>query len=190
MNRPDSPHVIVPGWGGSGARHWQSLWERELGADRVVLADWFDARPDVWTAALDRTLDALARRDSRPPVLVAHSLGCVVVARWARTAKRAVRAALLVAPADVEREGCTAALREFRPLPRHALPFSSAVVTSDDDPYVAVARADALATAWGSDFYVVPAGGHLNADSGLGAWLEGRALLDRLLQRTAFSRAG
>lgn len=185
-----SPQLTVPGWGGSGANHWQTHWERDFGETRIVLGDWCDPSRANWIAALDRAVVSLARRDPRPPVLVAHSLGCLIVAEWARTTRHPIRAALLVAPADVDREACSLALRGFGPVPRHPLPFSSLVVTSDNDPHVSVARADEIATAWGSEFYVIQSAGHINADSGHGPWPEGHALLERLLRRTQLSRAG
>jgi predicted alpha/beta hydrolase family esterase len=183
------PHLIVPGWAGSGPEHWQTHWERALAAPRVQLADWLSPDPDAWTGALDAAVSSLARRDPRPPVLVAHSLGCIAIARWARTSRHAIRAALLVAPADVEHAPCLPTLRSFIPVPRSPLPFSSLVVTSDDDPCVSLPRAEAFATSWGSELAVIPSAGHLNAASNLGAWPAGRALLDALLRRTELHRA-
>lgn len=185
-----SPHLFVPGWAGSGPDHWQSIWLRELGGDRMELDDWLDPRPDAWIAALDNAISNVARRDPRPPVLIAHSLGCIAIALWARACGRPIRAAFLVAPADVETAPCLPRLRAFGPVPRAPLPFSSLVVASDDDRYVSPSRADAFATAWGSDLRLIAGGGHLNAESALGSWPSGRALLDRLLERTALSRAG
>ncbi|WP_257011042.1 alpha/beta hydrolase, partial [Pseudomonas aeruginosa] len=47
---------------------------------------------------------------------------------------RSVRdTALLVAPADVERESCAEALRNFAPISREPLPFPSVLVGSDND---------------------------------------------------------
>jgi hypothetical protein len=183
------PHLIVPGWAGSGPEHWQTHWEHALGASRVELADWLSPDPDAWTSALDAAVASLARRDPRPPVLVAHSLGCIAIARWARASRRSVRAALLVAPADVEYAPCLPTLRTFIPVRRARLPFSSLVVTSDDDPCVSLPRAEAFASAWGSELAVIARGGHLNAASKLGPWPEGRALLDDLLRRTELRRA-
>ena len=66
--------IIMPGWGGSGPRHWQSLWvQRVPGARRVVQADWTSPMRSVW-------VDALARQILQAPspvLVVAHSLGCI-----------------------------------------------------------------------------------------------------------------
>lgn len=184
-----SPLLIVPGWGGSGPDHWQTYWQHDFAAPRVELADWFCPQPQTWVAALDAALSSLARRDSRPPVLVAHSLGCIAVAHWSRRTRHAIRAALLVAPADIEHSPSLARLRPFGPVPQHPLPFSSLVVASDDDPYTAPERAEAFSLRWGSQFHLIPGVGHINAASDLGHWTYGRDLLARLLGRTQLSRS-
>lgn len=98
-------YVLVPGWYGSEDAHWQSHWQRALpNASRVEQQDWITPLRADWIAELDAEI----RRQPGPVVLIAHSLGCVTVALWAAQAERRVRdqvrGALLVAPADVERE--------------------------------------------------------------------------------------
>ena len=74
------PIVIVPGIGGSGPEHWQSLWQAEFtDVRRIDPASWDHPELDDWIAAIDRAVAA----SPAPPVLVAHSLGCLAVAQWA-----------------------------------------------------------------------------------------------------------
>ena len=175
-------YLIVPGWAGSGPDHWQSLWLAELpAASRVEMPDWLRPRRGGWVEALDAAIAGAAD----PVVLVAHSLGCLAVAHWAARTGRAVRAAFLVAPADVERRGCPEVLRDFAPVPRAPLPFASTVVASDDDPYVRLERAAIFARAWRSGLVPIARGGHLNARSGLGRWPRGLVLLADLVARAA-----
>ena len=68
-----------PTAGGSGPDHWQTRWERRHGYVRVVQDDWERPTPDAWTARLDESVG----RAPGAVVLVAHSLGCILVARWA-----------------------------------------------------------------------------------------------------------
>ena len=68
----------------------------------------------------------------------------------------------------------------FSPLPEQKFSFPSIVVASTDDPYGSVAFAQARASVWGSRLVNIGAAGHVNADSGLGPWPEGFALLQRL----------
>jgi predicted alpha/beta hydrolase family esterase len=173
--------LVVPGWGGSGPAHWQTRWERRHGYVRVEQDDWEQPDRDAWLARLDAAVAAA----SGPVALVAHSLGCALVAHWARRpAARGVRAALLVAPADVDELALWLdAVAAFAPVPLARLPFPACVVASTDDPYLTPARAAAFADAWGAELVDVGAAGHVNAESALGDWDAGHALLVRLLAR-------
>lgn len=170
--------LVLPGWHGSGPAHWQSHWERLHGYQRVQQHDWQRPLRGDWTARLEEVvLDSNA-----PVVLVAHSLGCILAAWWAAHSHHThrVKAALLVAPADVEREDLRPLLPGWTPIARQPLPFPSVVVASRDDPYCRLERAHALAAHWGARLVDAGAGGHLNAESGLGDWPEGHALLHTL----------
>lgn len=171
--------LIVPGWNNSGPAHWQSRWQAEFPSmQRVHQEDWAQPDPAAWTAMLD----AAVRQSSRPAILVAHSLGCITVANWvrdhaARDGAWPVVGALLVAPADVEREDAPSPLRPFAPIARLPLPFVTRLVASNNDPACSEARARALAATWGAGVTLLDRGGHINADSGLGAWPYGLSLL-------------
>jgi predicted alpha/beta hydrolase family esterase len=172
------PVLLLPGWQDSGPGHWQSRWEALHGDRRVVQDDWFWPRRGDWMARLDEVL----LETEGPVLLAAHSLGCQLVAHWAVHSRLTARVAgaLLVAPPDTEREDLPPQLHGWRPMPRTRLPFAATAVVSSDDPYGEADRMAALARAWGAT--VVEAGprGHLNAESGLGDWPEGRALLAEL----------
>ena len=174
------PILIVPGYRGSGPDHWQTLLERKLAvASRVEMPSWTEPRRPDWVFALEHAV----ARCAVPPVLVAHSLGCIAVAHWATTTRRRARGALLVAPCDVDRPVLAGALRDFAPLPREKLDFPSLIAASTDDPYLEVERARDLAHDWGARLHVLGARGHVNVASGFGPWFEGEALLAELLCR-------
>lgn len=170
---------LLPGWQDSDAEHWQSCWQRRHGYRRLEQHDWQRPLRGDWSARLQETvIDA-----PRPVVLVAHSLGCILVAWWAAhslSARSQVRAALLVAPADTEQDRLRAVLPGWAPVMLQALPFPSIVVGSEDDPYCTLRRAQGMAEAWGSHFVNAGAAGHINTASGLGAWDGGHALLQTL----------
>ena len=172
--------LVLPGYGDSGPEHWQSRWEAsDPRFRRVLQRDWFEPQLDDWVGALDREVSAC----STPPILVAHSLGCVLVAHWVHRTGRTVAGALLVAPPDVDALAMVLdAVESFTPVPLVRLPFPSIVVASDDDAYAPRDRAEAFARAWGSRFVGLSGVGHINSDSGVGDWPEGRALLDQLLR--------
>lgn len=180
-----TPHyLIVPGWQGSPADHWQSHWQRLLpNSTRVEQDDWLLPRQDKWVRRLEETIEQAAA----PVILVAHSLGCVTIAHWAVQAPqhllKRVNGALLVAPADVERSTCPEPLRNFAPLPRQKLPFPSLLIASDNDPAASASRALAMAKDWGAESTLLNGVGHINVKSGHHRWEQGFAWLYRLQQR-------
>ena len=177
---PTTPRVLIlPGWLDSGPLHWQSRWEASHGDQRVQQDDWLWPRRGDWMARLDEVI----LESDRPAVLVAHSLGCHLVAAWGRHSRHVTRvqAALLVAVPDTERDDMPPNLYSFRPVVRERLPFVSLVVISSDDPYGSPERARQFARDWGSTTVTIGARGHINGESNLGDWPQGRELLRSLL---------
>lgn len=182
-----SPVVLtVPGLGGSGPSHWQTLWEQSRpDTARVELGMWNTPHRNSWVTKLDQAI----RSARAPVVLAAHSLGCLAVAWWAELSGQPygwpVAGALLVAPADVDRTAAPSELKSFGPTPQKPLPFPSLVVASSDDPWIDLDRARSLAISWGSHFVDAGAQGHINAASGIGWWEDGQQLLDRVIDAAA-----
>lgn len=180
--------LTVPGWTNSGPDHWQTHWE---GGNpdycRVAQRDWDSPDPAEWIRALEGAVS-----DAQSPVvLVAHSLGCIAIARWIASASSTNRlkmaGAFLVAPCDVDQSDAAAPLRQWRPVPSTPLPFPSLLIASQSDEYLTFARAQALAAAWGSELVDAGDAGHLNSASGFGPWPEGHrwfvAFIDDIIQR-------
>ena len=178
---PDRParHLLLPGWLNSDAAHWQSRWERLHGCRRVEQDDWLWPRRGDWMARLDEVLLG----SDRPAVLIAHSLGCHLVAAWAAHSRHVARvqAALLVAPPDPEREDMPPNLFNWRPIVRARLPFASLAVISSDDPYCTPERAAQMARDWGAYSFDIGPRGHINGESRLADWPQGRVLLKTLV---------
>lgn len=171
--------LILPGLDDSGPGHWQTRWQwTRRNVRRFAPASWSDPDPDDWVAAVDRAVAAASGR----LVLVAHSLGCIALARWAAAHDdERVAAAMLVAPCDPERPGALRQVAAFAPTPRVPLPFRSVVVASSDDPHASLARSRAMAHDWGSSIVEAGTLGHINARSGLDDWPFGQVILDDLL---------
>ncbi|WP_068827940.1 RBBP9/YdeN family alpha/beta hydrolase [Pseudomonas sp. BMS12] len=170
--------LIIPGYGDSGPGHWQSRWQsQDASFVRVRQRDWLNPVCAEWVA----NLEAAVTEAGAGCVLVAHSLGCNLVAHWAAQTQQRVRAALLVAPPDPQGPAAELNLQGFAPLPEQSLPFSSLVVASCDDPYASLAYTQAVAARWGSRWHNLGVCGHINGDSKLGDWPQGRVLLQSLL---------
>ena len=117
--------TMVPGIGGSNDEHWQSRWQAGASdMSRISPSSWDDPNLQNWMNALD----AAAGSRHGDTILVAHSLGCLLVA-------------------------------------------------SENDPYCTLPGARVLAGAWGIP--VIDAGPltHINDESGIGGWRQGRDLL-------------
>ena len=176
-----SPRILLlPGWLNSDAAHWQSRWEQLHGYTRVEQDDWVWPRRGDWMARLDEVI----QQQDAPVVLVAHSLGCQLVAAWAAHSQHTTRvvAAWLVAPPDTEREDMPPNLFNWRPMARSKLPFASRVLASSNDPYCTLERAEDLARHWGSEIELVGPRGHINGESGLGDWGSGHDTMIQWLQ--------
>lgn len=178
--------LTVPGLGNSGPAHWQTLWEQNrLDTRRVELGMWDTPHRNTWVTKIDQTI----AQAQTPVIFVGHSLGCQAISWWASLSPQPygwpVAGALLVAPADVDRDDRSAELATFAPAPKAPLPFPSILVASTDDPWIDINRAHSLAADWGSHFIDAGPQGHLNAASGLGWWPEGQELLERVIRATA-----
>lgn len=168
------PFLILHGLEGSGPGHWQPwladrLVARGLEVEFPELPDPFDPDPDSWLGAL---AEALGER--RNWTVVCHSLACLL---WLRAAARAdaplgAARALLVAPPwrpdlpEVERflaHGAGAA-------DVAAAAGETLIVASDDDPYCPPGAAERFATPLGLELVTLAGAGHVNTESGFGAW--------------------
>lgn len=163
--------VIVPGLYGSGPGHWQARWHSLLpNSHWVEQTQWDQPDLEVWSHALSKVLQTAAR----PCLLAAHSFGALTTIKLLRESRFNIVGALLVAPADPKKFGVEDHLNG--PVP--ALP--ALILASEDDPWMEVGRARLWAKTWNLPFSSIGRAGHINAESGLGDWPEGLAMLDRL----------
>jgi len=176
MSRPRI--LLLPGRGNSGPDHWQTYWEQaNPGFERVLQSNWETPDARDWIKNLHETI----MRENRSAILVAHSLACCLVAHWAAVYSGPVDGALLVAPSDVDAAAFPPGPVGFSPMPLQPLPFRSIVVASTNDERVSVERSRQFAAAWGADYVLLGARGHIGSAAKLGNWPEGMILLNRLL---------
>jgi uncharacterized protein len=169
--------VVVPGWHGSGYGHWQSWLEEHLGAAgrqtrRPAFGDLDNPDLADWLSALRATVNDL------PPDgfdVVAHSLGAVLWLHHVADPGHAPRPArvLLVAPPSPRTN--VADIGAFFPPPLDLDAVrrgadGTVLVAGDDDPYLPEGIADAYGRPLKIAMTIVAGGGHLNPDSGYGAW--------------------
>jgi uncharacterized protein len=212
MVNPQPLVLLLPGWLNSGPTHWQSLWQAMHGYTRVEQHDWQRPLRGDWQARLDEVIaNHLSTAETAPStalskdelltqqtrglsgdlalktapsiVLVAHSLGCHLVAAWASASRHtaAVRGALLVAPPDVTRDDFPPDMFNWRKPILQPLPFPSICVVSGNDPFGSVQASQQTAAAWGARCVLLGNYGHINGESGLGDWPAGQALVQKLM---------
>jgi predicted alpha/beta hydrolase family esterase len=168
------PLLILPGRNNSGPQHWQTLWQaRRADALRLEPASWSAPELNDWMAALDRAVEACAA----PPILVGHSMGCLLSVCWAHRHRLnlSIAGAFLVAPPNFKRDGFSAP--SFSQVPELPMPCPALVVASTDDPYCPIEVATELAEKWGAGFVSVGPRGHISTEPGNGDWQEGWHLL-------------
>lgn len=176
--------LFVPGLRDHVEDHWQTHAARDI-PGAVTVAPLATDR--LSRAGQVAALDAALRAISGEVVIVAHSAGCLAAVHWALAPTRAIRAALLVTPADIETPLPAgypepAALKQggWLPIPRKSLPFPALVVASRNDPLAGFDRVAGFADSWGAVLHDAGDVGHLNPAAGYGPWPGLSGLLDQL----------
>jgi predicted alpha/beta hydrolase family esterase len=160
--------LILHGYLGSGPDHWQTWLAGRLrdAGETVAYPDLpSPAQPELaaWSAALDAALAGLAG----PPIVIAHSLACILWLHHGAAAERV----LLVAPPSLA--GAPEPIRGFFPAPLDRPLGDARLVCSDHDPYCPEGAPAAYPL--GIPVDVLPGAGHINPDAGFGPWPEAEA---------------
>ncbi|MFJ4144029.1 RBBP9/YdeN family alpha/beta hydrolase [Pseudomonas sp. NPDC089734] len=176
----DRSVLIVPGINNSDALHWQTLWQaKHPHWQRLNARDWDQVECEDWVETIEQHVQTLGP----DTLIVAHSLGCLAVAHWAARSDHAahIRGALLVAvPDPASLSFPVSAASGFRHTPAQRFGFPCTVVSSSNDPYATADYTQHWASTRGAEWVDIGAKGHVSSANGLGGWLEGYQLLERL----------
>ncbi len=172
---------FIPGYHGSGPDHWQNWLQSRLPDSSALQGvDWKFPDISAWTDQAHRQIAAVGS----PVLVIAHSFGCLVAATVAAENPGPIAGILFVAPADPRRFAASGGIRNTRfdgtsgQIPSVAdilpetLPFpvKSAMIGSENDPWLKFSDALALKQRFRSHFIDLGEVGHINAESGFGAW--------------------
>lgn len=163
--------LILHGWGGSDAPHWQAWLAGEIAKDYgTVIFPLLDnphfPSKNRWMKQVKHLLS-----EFKPEVVICHSLGCTLWLHLCHEGELApVQRLLLVAPPRLTCELET--LKSFFPLetPSSLFAHEAMVVTSDNDPYMTQEEASAFQRSLGVEMKVLKNAGHINTDAGYGEW--------------------
>jgi predicted alpha/beta hydrolase family esterase len=123
-----------------------------------------------WVEDLEKAL----QMNPGPKVFLAHSIGCLLAAEWARNRRDpGVAGAFLVAPPDPRGPNYPRDAGGFGSPFEVVLPFPSFVAASRNDPYSSFDYSRRLAEQWKSRFLDAGEKGHIHLKSNLGFWNEG-----------------
>ncbi len=163
--------------------HHHAAGDRRIGRKPLANALGKDTSADAAIPAIGlgpagpQRLEREVRLSPAPPLLVAHSLACLLVAHWQQTSVLPVAGAFLVAVPDPRSESFPQEACDFIDPPAGVLRMPSLIVASSDDPFGTPSYARERAEAWGSGLVDIGAAGHVNGESGLGDWPDGMNLL-------------
>lgn len=173
--------LTLPGLYGSCASHWQTSWERLYGFERVDQDSWNEPRYGEWVS---RLVDHIERDDTnRKVLLIAHSLGCHLAIKSLSLIRQRVCGLFLVAPPDLNKNIISQDLSSFRTEPITTAGVPGYLIYSENDPYADPHWVRDLGTRLGIETISAGMLGHINSDSNLGNWSEGKELFDDLISR-------
>jgi uncharacterized protein len=172
-------YLTVPGYGSSGPDHWQTYFEKTLpNCKKIEQKSWDKPVCKDWLLAIN---EAIIKYPSESVVLISHSMGGIAIAHWAAKFGTKIKAAMIVAPPDLDAPWQDLGLQTFAPIPTKKLPFKSIIVASTNDQWATIERSKELAINWGSDLIFIGESGHINASSGFGEWGVGLNILKNLV---------
>ncbi len=163
--------LLVHGWGGSDAPHWQSWLAAELARDYgcvsfLKLSDFEFPNKKIWKQELLKELDSF-----NPTIVICHSLANTLWFHLCNEGQIAdVEKLFIVAPPSLTSQ--IGELDDFFPVevPKNLHAKEAILVCSTNDPYMGLQEAESLQKALGVEMKILKDAGHINADSGFGPW--------------------
>ncbi len=184
MSRKDKV-LILHGWGGSDAPHWQAELAAAIAKDYgtvsfPLLDNCHFPSKNRWIKQLQEILE-----DFRPDTIVCHSLANTL---WFWLSQEQdfmqkipeIKRLFMVSPPSLTTNVDT--IKTFFPceMPEKLYAKEVQMIVSDNDPYIQVEEAKSMAQQYDIPLTVIKNAGHINADSGYGKWtLIEKLVLDR-----------
>lgn len=167
----DMKTLILHGWGGSDAPHWQAELAAEIAKNYgtvsfPLLDNCHFPSKNRWVKQVKQILE-----EFKPDTVVCHSLANTLWL-WLCMEENmpTVQRLFMVSPPSLSTEEKT--IKTFFPAPMpvslHAKEIQ--MIVSDNDPWITVKEAQNIASQYGIPLTIIENAGHINADSGHGKW--------------------
>lgn len=176
-------YILVPGYGGIEMRHWMRHWLRLAEDISIVKQENFqEPEKDAWTKKL---AELVAKKQDKPIVLIAHSLGCIttIYASLQNQLPGVVAAFLVAMPEEERPEFHNGEWKNFTPFPAHQIPFFKTMVYSDNDEYCSVQNMEKACKHFNIPMVYAGSNGHLGSSANLAEWKEGQELFTNFLKQ-------
>jgi len=167
------PHktLILHGWGGSDAPHWQAGLASEIAKNYGTVS--FPLLDNCHFPSKNRWLKQVKAllKEFKPDTVVCHSLANTL---WFWLCQEEnmidVKRLFMVSPPSLHTTEKT--IKTFFPckIPTNIYAKEVHLLVSDDDPWVALYEAKEIALHYDANFTIIKNAGHINADSGYGKW--------------------
>jgi len=165
--------LLLHGWGGSDWPHWQAWLASEVAKEYGTVSFPLIQHPHY--PHLNRWRKEVLEHlhDFRPDTVVTHSLAGTL---WFHLAAEkllepyAPDRLILVAPPSLDTRLETISSFYPAPLPTQLYAQEVTMVVSDNDPYLRIEEARAWQKHFDCELKILENAGHINAESGYGAW--------------------
>jgi len=162
--------LILHGWGGSDAPHWQAELASEIAKNYGTVA--FPLLDNCHFPSKNRWIKQVKKilEEFKPDTIVCHSLANTLWFWLCQENITPVQRLFMVSPPSLTTTEAT--IKTFFPCPQPQNVYAKEVhlIVSDNDPWIKLDEAEHIANAIGASYRVIENGGHINADSGFGKW--------------------
>jgi len=162
--------LILHGWGGSDAPHWQSHLASEIAKNYGTVS--FPLLDNCHFPSKNRWLKQVKKilEDFKPHTVVCHSLANTLWFWLCQEKLETVERLFMVSPPSLSTNEAT--LKTFFPceIPSNVYANEIHLIVSDNDPWIKLDEAETMAKSVNASYTVIENAGHINADSGYGKW--------------------
>jgi predicted alpha/beta hydrolase family esterase len=163
--------LILHGWGGSDAPHWQSWLAGEIAKKYGTVS--FPLLDNPHFPSKNRQMKQVKKllSEFQPDTVICHSLANIIWFHLCEEAEiKPIKRLLLVAPPSTTCSIKT--IKKFFPYsaPKNLFAKEAILVTSTSDPYLTPLQAQMLQHDLNIPMHILKEAGHINTDSGYGEW--------------------